>query len=122
MNTIIPLASLFLAATLALAAPLSTGLYGADYSTQTQTTKKNMQASPATLYYSQNCTHCHKVMDYLKKTRKTVALKDVSNPMYRKELQSYGQKGVPALIVGSEVYLGADQIINYLKQHPEILR
>ncbi len=79
-------------------------------------------AQTATLYYHQNCPHCHHVMDYLNQVNKTVSLKNTSNPQYRAELNQLGQKGVPVLVVGSQVITGGDTIINYLKKHPEVLR
>jgi|ERR1700733_1447713 len=113
-------ASVFAAVSLIIA-PVSNSLPG------DQPAMQNMQnlrstASPATLYFHPNCPHCHKVTDYLKQINKTIAIKDISDPIYKKELQSYGQSQVPVLVVGSQVISGADKIVNYLKEHPEVLR
>ena len=73
-----------------------------------------------TLYFHPGCPHCRKVTDFLKETHRTLAEKDITNPIYKKELENYKQKGVPTMIVGSQIIVGSDPIINYLKEHPEI--
>lgn len=131
-----PIATMLVAVS-TIIAPISNSLFG-DQSTmdrptmnQPRTDQSTMEdrmqqrrptASPATLYFHPSCTHCHKVVEYLKQQNKSVAIKDISNPLYMQEFQNYGQRGVPVLVVGSQVITGADQIMNYLKQHPEILR
>src|SRR5437899_2965205 len=97
-------AALLMFAAIIAIVPVSIYLVGAQPATQPN--QNLVQASPATLYFHPNCPHCHKVMDYLKGIHKTVAIKDISNPMYKKELQSYGQKGVPVLVVGTQVIVG----------------
>lgn len=76
----------------------------------------------AVLYYHPECHHCKKVMSYLSQTNKTLPMKNTNNPKYKDELRRRGQKGVPALVLGSRVIVGSGPIISYLDQHPEILR
>jgi glutaredoxin len=113
------IATLIVAASI-IVAPVANSLFGE------QPMRSNMQntlrPSPATLYVHPNCPHCHKVTNYLQQMNKTIAIKDISNPQYKQEFQSYGQSGVPVLVVGSQIISGADQIVKYLKEHPEVLR
>lgn len=84
--------------------------------------KTQTASESVALYTNPQCPHCMKVKAYLSQIHKTLPTKDTSNPAYRDELVRMGQKGVPVLVVGSQVISGADAIISYLKQHPEVLR
>ncbi len=91
-------------------------------SIQADQTSYNTGNSVAVLYYHPACGHCHKVLGYLSSVKKTLPMKNTSNPKYQIELQNMGQKGVPVLVVNSQVISGANQIIDYLKEHPDLLK
>lgn len=88
----------------------------------TDTTKASTGAKTATLYYHTNCPHCHHVLDYLNRVQKTISIKNTAEPANRAEFNKLGQKGVPVLVVGSQVISGSDAIISYLKSHPEVMQ
>jgi glutaredoxin len=91
------------------------GLYAADpYKAQ-----HTESAAAAILYYHPNCIHCKTVIKYLNQQNKSVQMRNTSNPEHQAELRRLGQRGVPVLVAGSKVLVGSDQIINYLKEHPE---
>ena len=116
-----PIATILVAASIIIA-PVTNSLFGDQSTLEERMQNRRPTASPATLYFHPSCTHCHKVVEYLKEQNKSIAIKDISNPQYMQEFQAYGQRGVPVLVVGSQVISGSDQILNYLKQHPEVLR
>lgn len=76
----------------------------------------------AVLYYHPSCSHCETVKKYLSKINKTIPMKNTNNPQYQNELRRLGQKSVPTLVIGSKVVSGSTSIINYLEQHPEVLK
>jgi len=80
------------------------------------------QSSQAVLYYHPSCGHCKKVEAYLKKINRSITKKSIANPKYQMELSALGQRGVPVLVVGSEVIVGSTPIISYLSRHQEVLR
>ncbi|NGX42521.1 MAG: hypothetical protein K940chlam7_00801 [Chlamydiae bacterium] len=96
------------------------GLGGNALSAQ-KTSNASATTGTATLYYHPTCSHCKKVLAYLSSVNKTITMKNTSNPTYKQELRNLGQKGVPALKVGSRVIVGSKPIIDYLKQHQEVL-
>ena len=73
------------------------------------------------LYYNPSCGHCKKVLAYLNSRNKSIPMKSTSNPTYRQELRALGHRGVPVLAVGTQTIGGADSIINYLRQHEDLL-
>lgn len=79
-------------------------------------------SSNASLYYSPSCGHCKKVLAYLQQEHKTLPLKNVNEAAYSSEYRSLGTSGVPVLVVNGQTIMGADSIISYFKQHPEVLR
>jgi len=84
--------------------------------TSTKTMSQN-----ASLYYSPGCSHCQKVLSYLSSVNKTLTLKNTSDAKYGAEFSKLGQSGVPVLVVGNTVINGDTQIIEYLKNHQEVL-
>ncbi len=77
---------------------------------------------PATLYYSETCGHCQKVLAYLHRVNKTVNMKNIKVGNNSQELHDLGQHGVPTMVVNGKILTGADEIIDYMKAHPEILQ
>ena len=71
----------------------------------------------ATLYYSDTCGHCKKVLSYLRQNPYPVTMKNIGNSNYRRELQSMGHRGVPVLISETDSLTGADSIISYFRAH-----
>ena len=96
--------------------------YCASVSAQDMYLQQHNNSATATLYYHPNCSHCKTVMKYLSQQNKTVQMKNTSNPSYKTELNSMGQRGVPVLVVNGRSIAGSTSIINYLKQNPEVLR
>ena len=78
--------------------------------------------SSASLYYSQSCGHCQKVLAFLRQEHKTVNLKNVNDSSVYGEYKALGTSGVPVMVVNGQTIMGADSIISYMRQHPEILR
>ncbi len=83
---------------------------------------ESQNAPNAVLYYSPTCGHCKKVLAYLEQEHKTVTLKNVTDQANSKDYKALGTSGVPVLVVNGQIISGADGIINYFKQHPEVLR
>lgn len=66
------------------------------------------------LYYSTSCSHCQKVLSYLRGKNIQVIQRDIAVEKNKRELRNRGHFHVPVLVVGSRTYTGADQIITYL--------
>lgn len=76
----------------------------------------------AVLYYKPSCPYCQKVLRYLDSQNQKIPLKDTNNQKYRAELIQIGGKAqVPCLVINGHALYESDDIIAYLKQHPEIL-
>lgn len=75
------------------------------------------------LYYSKKCYYSRKVLNYLDQIEKTVPMKDVSkDPQAKQELfLRGGQKFVPCLMVDNTPIYDSDAIIEWLKEHQNIL-
>jgi glutaredoxin len=76
----------------------------------------------ASLFYSPTCGHCQKVLAYLRQEHKTLPLKNVNDSANYSEYKSLGTSGVPVLVANGQTIMGAEGIISYMRQHPEILR
>ncbi len=77
----------------------------------------------AALYYSPQCPYSQKVLNYLKKSKIDIPMKNVKidNPA-RKELEEIGgYLVVPCLIVNGEAIYDANDIIAWLSVHQDDL-
>jgi len=76
------------------------------------------------LYSSKRCPYCIKVQNYLDSVGQTVETKYIdTNPEYRMELKDKGGKmQVPCLIIDDYPLYGSDEIIKWMKTHPERLQ
>jgi hypothetical protein len=83
---------------------------------------ENNAPSNVVLYYSPTCGHCQKVLSYLQKEHKTVSMKNIKESTGYREYKSLGVSGVPVLVVDGHIIQGDVGIINYFKDHPEVLR
>jgi hypothetical protein len=83
---------------------------------------ENQSSSSVVLYYSPTCGHCHKVLSYLKQEHKTVNMKNIKESTGYREYKSLGVSGVPVLVVNGHIIQGDVGIINYFKDHPEVLK
>ncbi len=75
------------------------------------------------LYYTPSCPYCQKVLNYLKKVRKTVPMKNVRADLQAKEeLRCYGGKmQVPCLFIDGHPLYESQDIINWMETHPDDL-
>jgi glutaredoxin 3 len=75
------------------------------------------------LYSSHRCPYCKKVDAYLDSVHKTVQTKIIDdNPTLRNELKEKGGKvQVPCLIIDDYPLYGSQEIIQWMKTHPERL-
>lgn len=73
-------------------------------------------SSTATLYYSNSCSHCREVLNYLKGKNLSVVKKNISNSTARNEMKRQGHYQVPVLIDGNKSFVGSSQIIGHLKK------
>lgn len=71
--------------------------------------------STPTLYYSTSCGHCQQVLNYLQGNNARVIKKNIADSRAKDEMNRRGHYQVPVLVVGSQTYTGASQIINYFK-------
>lgn len=107
---------------LIISAMLATALTGASLSLEAAASQVRQTERTATLFYHPSCSHCMKVISYLKEQNGTITLKNIDQPQYRSEFKSLGQKGVPVLVVGSQTIAGDTAIISYLNNHPELMK
>lgn len=64
-----------------------------------------------TLYTSSTCHNCDDVKELLRqhKLLDKCEIKNIEEPLYRKELMRYGYMSVPLLIIGNQEILGYDK-------------
>lgn len=64
-----------------------------------------------TLYTSPTCINCESVKELLKEHNllDKCEIKNVKEPLYKKELMRYGYMSVPLLIIGNQEILGYDK-------------
>lgn len=64
-----------------------------------------------TLYTSPTCVNCDSVKELLKQhdLLDKCEIKNIEEPLYRKELMRYGYMSVPLLIIGKQEVLGYDK-------------
>lgn len=76
-------------------------------------------SSECELYYSQRCSPCRRVVEYITGNQLRVRLKDIStNTDFKQQLlDKTGQTWVPCLIAQDEPIYGEKPIINWLKTH-----
>ena len=76
------------------------------------------------LYSSKRCPYCIKVQNYLDSIGKSVETKYIdNNQTNREELKNKGGKlQVPCLIIDDYPLYGSDEIIKWMKTHPERLQ
>lgn len=74
------------------------------------------------LYYKPTCGWCHEAMDFFKKHRIELELRDIAaNPKYRAELENVsGQGFVPTLKMGDFIVkdFGVDELLVALDKNP----
>lgn len=82
----------------------------------------NPHAHNVVLFYSPTCPHCQKVIAYLQQEHKTVTMKNVKDVANQNEYRALNTTGVPVLVVDGKIIQGETAIIEYFKNHPEVLR
>lgn len=72
-----------------------------------------------TLYYTDTCPYCHKVLTFMQDNDITLNLKNVQQtPDFRQELFDNGGKTqVPALSIDGNIMYESDDIIHWLKEN-----
>ena len=75
--------------------------------------------SNLTLYYSNSCPYCHKVLNFMNTERLELNLKNVQEKAEnRQELIKKGGKGqVPALEIDGKIMYESNDIIKWLKEN-----
>ncbi len=70
------------------------------------------------LYVNPCCPYCSKVLLFIKKNHISLEIKDVRNPLVKKELIEIGKKSqVPCLVINyKQALYESDDIIEYLKK------
>lgn len=73
------------------------------------------------LYYSLECPHCIRVMDYLSKLNKSVEIKDISDSKeVKEELRVIGGKSqVPCLTIDGKALYESLDIIRWISENKE---
>jgi glutaredoxin 3 len=76
------------------------------------------EESKLTLYVSDNCYYCKKVLSYMKAEGINLQIKRVGEGDNKEILIQKGKKGqVPCLFIGDKPLYESDDIIQYLKAH-----
>lgn len=83
----------------------------------------HLHAVDIVLYYSSTCPYSQKVLHYLDSIDKTVPMKDVTKlPEAKKELFEIGGiKIVPCLFIDTQPLYDANNIIDWLSSHQNLL-
>lgn len=84
--------------------------------------KKRAKGKPKLILYTRStCPYCKNVSAYLQQVNKTLPSRDLNqSAKYRKELKKIGGKvQVPCLLINGKPLYESEEIIAWLKQHPD---
>ncbi|MDN3508415.1 MAG: glutaredoxin [Candidatus Neptunochlamydia sp.] len=106
-------------------APLLT-LYGGmiacakeDYQQEESMPNHSVERAHLILYVRNSCPYCTKVTKYLKKGRKTIAIKDIGRDRQSGQelVQIGGKRQVPCLVINGKAMYESSDILHWLKTH-----
>ncbi len=87
-----------------------------------RTEEQSIEKLELTLYYTQWCYYCQRVVNYMNRINKTITVKDVQYSVNKEELLKIGgKKQVPCLIIEGKPLYESKDIIDWISSHQELL-